>query len=468
MNNIRRFIRKLILESAEFATLEAFEKRYVYDWESDDQGGPGARIYYYLDKDTNETFYEDTQRQKYNELRDKHEELQAAAPKEKPPAKPKKDQPMTSAQFYEVEGSPEDGRFGQFSSAIHPDKRVKYKDMDDTSELGSRDAGRTSADFNKPVGATNAGRVGGLVGAQLFKRAVNFEVTDVTTRGGSTETDIKLNVYDGVRLGPGALDPSQFREDPYTYEVIGNGNERSCEVGFDTKYIYVGKWILDRGSWRWHTNTNLDPAAMEPLQRLIQEVNGAPLQMGPDPSRWIWKPTDRTWDQFRRGFAQPHLQNPRENFELERGGGKMWTKNELETLWTAGGDDYFMVISRTQPVGGRIARRGGSEFPQLIEGHKEMLELQKDAKKVGFSWTSVLNPDVKLTESEKDFKYRKIPTIDEVMTMTPRYLKKGRGTTLEVVCGWDDWNWSSAPRLAFTQEAASILMQAIVEEEQNP
>ena len=117
------------------------------------------------------------------------------------------------------------------------EKRAKHKKIDTT--IGQRKFSR--ANINRPVGAENAGRIGGLTGEQAFKEILNMSVTRVTTRGGDIQTDLDLNVYPGVMLGGEAIDPfassDNFLGDQFMYQVVGNPTKAACEIGFAGKRV---------------------------------------------------------------------------------------------------------------------------------------------------------------------------------------------------------------------------------------
>ena len=83
-------------------------------------------------------------------------------------------------------------------------------------------------------------------------------------------------------------------------------------------------------------------------------------------------------------------------------------------------------------------------------------------KSYEFNW-SVLDPQVKIDEVDKDFIYKEIPTIDSIIGPSAKALRwsSAGGGSLDVVLRWENWRWNRCPLLEFTREAIEIMENAM-------
>jgi len=350
-----------------------------------------------------------------------------------------------------------------------------YSEMPETSGIDEPDAGDGKS--YGTFGAANAGRVGGLVGEQLFKRVLNFSAVEgsVVIETGDSSTDMSVRVYDEVKLGGGALDPrhspqngSDQEHDKYTYQVReDSGTNYSCEVGFEDKYIYVGQFIISNRRPGYRPNSNLEAD----FTQTVQNNNGGQLDF-PDPEHWVWRPRDRTWNRhspFLTSIFGHKYDNDPNKIRAAYAADKYWDPSDAEQMWLAGGDDYFLYLSRGRSgaPGGRIVRRGDDEFGSLIMGHKESLEVDSTyvPRKYGFEWRD-LDPDANISNTEQEtldresnFIQKSIPLLSSICNNVPKLLRydSKNGGTLKVVSEWEHWDWSQAPQIEITSEADNIM-----------
>lgn len=351
--------------------------------------------------------------------------------------------------------------------APKPDRGPRYRRRSDREEpvdtaLDDKNDMTFPFSLQNPVGSENAGRVGGMIGSRLFRQFVNFSVTNVTTRGGDTSPDISLRVYDGVALDEKVFHPSpKPGEDKYMYRTVGDGIQHYCEIGFEGKEIYMGRWLLNSaGIPRWQWNSNLTPMG----RKLAESA------LGPEPAltHFGWRPTTRIQQRLQQLNSQywtPFLFQ-----ELQDR--KPLSKEQMVKIFQATSDSYFMKLDRTTRSA-RICRAGFEEMEYGITGHTERAEfLARDKNKSGFKWAALLDPDEDKSEaklSQRDrtadmFKHREIPTISDIASRGMANIGwGGRQNQINLKFDWDNWNWDLCPELTFLNDAMSILADAIVE-----